>query len=93
MAECGDRRFVNLSYDGLLVISITGSLPGVFQEYSGFLAASGKATAANALPNVPAPCRNPGLHRIRDHQGRPAVQPQDHLQLVPVHDSAVTHVA
>jgi hypothetical protein len=49
-----DTRLLGLSVDNLLVVSVNNWLPAVFQTYSGFLDASGKATAAINIPNVAA---------------------------------------
>jgi parallel beta helix pectate lyase-like protein len=49
-----DTRFLYLSPDPLLVASVNGYLPTIFVNYSGFLDTSGQATAALAIPNVPA---------------------------------------
>jgi hypothetical protein len=49
-----DTRLLGLTYDSLLVISVNGLLPTIFQNYSGFLDASGKATAAINIPNIAA---------------------------------------
>ena len=49
-----DTRFINLAPDTLLVVSVTGLLPGIFANYTGVLDAAGKATAAINIPNIPA---------------------------------------
>jgi hypothetical protein len=49
-----DTRRLELSPDALLVLSVTGVLPAVFQNYAGLLDAQGKAQAALAIPNAPA---------------------------------------
>ncbi len=47
-----DQRKLGLSPDGLLVASVSGSLPTVFSGYSGFLDAAGKGTAKLILPGL-----------------------------------------
>ncbi|MBN2492032.1 MAG: hypothetical protein JXQ29_14390 [Planctomycetes bacterium] len=47
-------RWLGLSPDTLLVVSLSGSLPAVFQHYTGMLDPSGQALAKLAIPNVPA---------------------------------------
>jgi hypothetical protein len=47
------NRTLGLSPDALLVISVTGVLPNVFQSYTGRLDGSGKAQAKLAIPNFP----------------------------------------
>ena len=49
-----DTRLLGLTYDSLLVISVNNWLPTIFQNYSGFLDASGKATAAINIPSIAA---------------------------------------
>ena len=44
-------RQIGLSLDGLLMISINGLLPTVFQNYAGLLDTAGKATAKIVIPN------------------------------------------
>jgi len=45
------NRVVKLTPDGLLVASVGGTLPFIFQDYSGRLDSSGKAKALLHLPN------------------------------------------
>jgi len=48
-------RTLGLSPDSLLLLSVSGLLPSVFQSYGGIIAkASGGAAASLAVPNVPA---------------------------------------
>ncbi len=54
-----DTRWLGLSLDALLDASVNGYLPMVFQNFAGFLDASGKATAKINIPNLP------GLQGIR----------------------------
>ena len=49
----GNRK-LDLSPDDLLVVSVRGFWPQVFQGYQGILNAQGQATAAINLPNIPA---------------------------------------
>ena len=49
-----DTRLLGLSVDDLLVISVNGWVPAIFQNFSGVLDASGKATAAINIPNFAA---------------------------------------
>ncbi|MBN2492526.1 MAG: hypothetical protein JXQ29_16885 [Planctomycetes bacterium] len=49
-----DTRRLGLSVDSLLVLSVAGALPAVFQNYAGKLDAQGVAQAALAIPNLPA---------------------------------------
>ena len=44
-------RTLQLSLDDLLVVSVNGKLPGVFQNYSGILDTKGEAQAAILIPN------------------------------------------
>ncbi|MGA0867835.1 MAG: aryl-sulfate sulfotransferase [Planctomycetota bacterium] len=48
-----DERFVRLGTDALLMTSLTGTAPAMFQGYSGFLDANGQASAALAIPPIP----------------------------------------
>ncbi|MBN2491953.1 MAG: hypothetical protein JXQ29_13990 [Planctomycetes bacterium] len=48
-----DTRSLNLSLDALLVLSVGGNLPAVFQNYAGLLDAQGQAKAKLAIPNLP----------------------------------------
>ncbi|MBN2491495.1 MAG: right-handed parallel beta-helix repeat-containing protein [Planctomycetes bacterium] len=48
-----DTRTIGLSLDSVLVLSIGGTLPGIFQNYAGLLDAQGKATASFNIPNIP----------------------------------------
>jgi len=54
-------RQIGLSLDDLLVVSVGGFLPGVFQNYSGIMDAKGQGTAKLAIPNIA------GLVGIRLH--------------------------
>jgi len=54
-------RSIGLSLDDLLVVTIRGFLPAVFQNYAGFLDASGKGAAKLAIPN------HSGLIGVRLH--------------------------
>jgi len=47
-----DTRTLGLSLDGVLIASVTGSLPTVFQDYSGLLQAGGSGQAKLNLPNL-----------------------------------------
>ena len=76
----------------LLVISVNGLLPTIFQNYAGVLDANGKANAAINIPNIAGARPDPDLHGFRDDQGRRAVRHQDHFQHLRVHDHSVTHV-
>ncbi|MBN2491073.1 MAG: hypothetical protein JXQ29_09505 [Planctomycetes bacterium] len=49
----GQRR-LGLSLDDLLVVTVEGRLPAVFQQYAGLLDAAGLAQAKIAIPNSPA---------------------------------------
>ena len=48
-----DNRSLELSPDNLLVLSVGGLIPAFFQNYSGILDSSGKASARLAIPNLP----------------------------------------
>ncbi|MBN2492692.1 MAG: hypothetical protein JXQ29_17730 [Planctomycetes bacterium] len=48
-----DSRKLELSLDDLLVLSASGALPTVFQNYAGVLDPSGKAAARLSIPNLP----------------------------------------
>jgi hypothetical protein len=48
----GAGRKLGLSVDNLLMISVGGVFPAIFQNYCGYLDASGKATAWLAIPNI-----------------------------------------
>ncbi|MBN2489653.1 MAG: right-handed parallel beta-helix repeat-containing protein [Planctomycetes bacterium] len=48
-----DTRRLDLSLDQLLVVSVSGLLPGVFQDYAGVLDPSGQAAAKLHIPNAP----------------------------------------
>jgi hypothetical protein len=48
------NRTLGLNLDGLLLISIGGVVPSVFQDYGGVLDPAGKATARLAIPDEPA---------------------------------------
>ena len=48
-----DRRTLGLSPDSVLVASVSGTLPSVFQDYSGNLDASGKGKARLNIPSLP----------------------------------------
>jgi hypothetical protein len=48
-----DSRKLELSPDALLVLSVSGLLPMIFQSYAGMLDASGAATAKLRIPNLP----------------------------------------
>jgi hypothetical protein len=48
-----DNRKLELSPDDLLVLSVSGALPGIFTSYTGVLDASGAATARLSIPNLP----------------------------------------
>jgi len=48
-----DERYVRLGTDALLMTSLIGTAPAMFQGYSGFLDAAGRATAALYVPPVP----------------------------------------
>jgi hypothetical protein len=48
-----DTRFLNLSPDSLLVVTVNGYLPAVFQNYAGLLDTSGKGQATIHIPNLP----------------------------------------
>jgi len=54
-------RQIGLSLDDLLVVSVGGLLPAIFQNYAGNLDASGQGTAKMVIPN------NAGLVGIRLH--------------------------
>ena len=45
---------LGLSLDNLLVVSLAGALPGIFQGYSGVIDSSGQAAAAIRIPPFPA---------------------------------------
>jgi len=47
-------RQIGLSVDGLLVASVSGVLPTIFQNYAGVLDGQGKANAQLNIPNIPA---------------------------------------
>ena len=49
-----DTRQLGLSPDSILVASVSGFLPTVFQDYAGVLDAQGSAQAKLNIPNVPA---------------------------------------
>ena len=55
------NRQIGLSLDDLLVVSVGGFLPAIFQSYAGNLDASGQGTAKMVVPN------NAGLVGIRLH--------------------------
>ncbi|MBN2490547.1 MAG: hypothetical protein JXQ29_06840 [Planctomycetes bacterium] len=44
-------RQLDLSLDGLLMISVYGALPSVFKDYAGTLSLAGRATAKLVIPN------------------------------------------
>jgi hypothetical protein len=46
-------RSLGLSPDTMLLMSVSGVLPAIFQNYAGTLDASGKAKAKLAIPNIP----------------------------------------
>ncbi|MBN2490126.1 MAG: hypothetical protein JXQ29_04685 [Planctomycetes bacterium] len=48
-----DTRKLELSVDGLLVASVSGNLPAIFQGYAGVLDAKGAGKAALNIPNLP----------------------------------------
>ena len=48
-----DNRNLNLSWDGILFLSITGLAPGTFIKYTGNLDAQGTGTAAISIPEMP----------------------------------------
>jgi hypothetical protein len=48
-----DTRNLGLSVDPLLVLSVSGLAPGVFQGYAGSLDAQGEGKAKLAIPNIP----------------------------------------
>ncbi len=48
-----DTRTLGLSADGLLLLSVGGLLPSVFQNYADLLDAKGAATAKLNIPNAP----------------------------------------
>jgi len=48
-----DTRKLNLGLDNLLVISVTGMAPQIFEKYTGFLDTSGKAKAKLHIPAWP----------------------------------------
>ena len=56
-----DTRQLGLSLDDLLLVTVRGLLPAVFQQYSGLLDATGRGTAKIAIPG------NPGLVGVRLH--------------------------
>jgi hypothetical protein len=47
---CG-RRTIPLTLDAVFLLSVSGRLPQVFENYSGYLDVKGKALAAIHLPN------------------------------------------
>ncbi|MBN2197333.1 MAG: SBBP repeat-containing protein [Polyangiaceae bacterium] len=49
-----DQRKIELSVDDLLVVTLRGYLPSVFQGYAGVIAATGTAAAAVQIPNASA---------------------------------------
>ena len=49
-----DSRKLELSPDNLLVVSTSGALPMIFQDYAGTLDAQGEAKARLNIPNIPA---------------------------------------
>jgi len=49
-----DTRKLNLSPDGLLLVSTSGFWPGIFSGYRGVIDSKGQARAAIHIPNVPA---------------------------------------
>jgi len=54
-------RTLGLSLDDLLVVTVRGFLPAIFQNYAGLLDASGKGAAKLVIP------ANPGLIGVRLH--------------------------
>jgi len=48
-----DNRRLELSPDPLLILSVAGAAPGVFQNYAGVLDSQGRAAAKLAIPNIP----------------------------------------
>ena len=48
-----DSRKLELSPDNLLVLSVSGTLPAIFNNYTGVLDASGAAAARLDIPNLP----------------------------------------
>lgn len=63
-------RFIGLSADDLLVLSVSGLLPGTFVNYPGRLDASGKARAQLRIPGLPA------LKGLRIHSAFVTLDPQ-----------------
>jgi len=49
-----DSRKLELSPDDLLVLSTSGAVPSIFQDYAGLLDAQGEAKAKLNIPNIPA---------------------------------------
>ena len=49
-----DQRFLRVGNDELLILSMSGAMPTVFQNYSGTLDAGGRATATLSVPAIPA---------------------------------------
>jgi len=47
-----DTRLLSLGIDDMLVISVNGWVPQIFEKYAGFLDASGKAKARIHVPNL-----------------------------------------
>jgi hypothetical protein len=64
------NRFIGLSVDDLLVLSVSGFLPGTFVNYPGRLDASGKAQAQLRIPGLPA------LRGLRIHSAFVTLDPQ-----------------
>jgi len=56
-----DTRTIDLSADDLLVLSVTGLVPMIFNRYSGYLDTNGTATARLNIPNYPI-LKGVGIH-------------------------------
>jgi hypothetical protein len=49
-----DTRFIHLSADIILFVSVNGIFPSIFSNYANVLSATGEANAALNLPAIPA---------------------------------------
>ena len=67
-----DRRFIPLVPDNLFITTAANKLPSIFQNFSGFLTASGTARATFNIPSVPALVSLPVYAAFATYPGGPS---------------------
>ena len=87
-----DTRLLGLTYDSLLGDLGQQLAADHFPELLRFPGCQRQGHRGHQYPQHRRSGPDPDLHRVRDHQGRRAVQHPDHFQYLRVHHHPVTHV-